>query len=126
MDADEVDRAREAAYLASLARIRPVEGILEHIEWGYGRIPMAVVSGSPGDSIRRTLKFLGVLERFDTLVGAEDYKNGKPSPEPFLIAAERLKVAPERCLVFEDAELGVQSAEAAGMKWVRIPLPSDL
>ena len=52
--------------------------------------------------------------------GAEDYREGKPAAEPFLVAAARLGVRPEGCLVFEDAEAGVQSAVAAGMRWVRI------
>jgi len=46
--------------------------------------------------------------------------HGKPSPEMFLLAATKMGVAPDQCLVFEDAEPGIQAAEAAGMKWVRV------
>jgi len=49
--------------------------------------------------------------------------HGKPHPEPFLTAAQRLGVAASDCLVFEDAEAGIQSAIAAGMRWVRVPVP---
>jgi HAD superfamily hydrolase (TIGR01509 family) len=121
MDPEKVDLEREALYLASLPKIQAVPAVLAHIEAGFGKLPMAVVSGSRRASVTKTLEFLKLLDRFQTLVGAEDYRHGKPHPEPFLVAAERLKVRPERCLVFEDADLGLESAKAAGMKWVRVP-----
>jgi HAD superfamily hydrolase (TIGR01509 family) len=121
MDPEKVDRDREALYLASLPKIQAVPSVLAHIEAGFGKLPMAVVSGSKRDSVTKTLEFLKLRDRFQTLVGAEDYKQGKPHPEPFLVAAQRLKVRPESCLVFEDADLGIESAKAAGMKWVRVP-----
>ncbi len=54
-------------------------------------------------------------------VCAEDYAHGKPAPDCFLLAAERLGVAPEHCLVFEDTQLGIDAATAAGMASVRVP-----
>jgi len=56
-------------------------------------------------------------------VCAEDYKKGKPDPEAFLLAADRLNVQPARCLVFEDTDLGIQAATASGMPSVKIPPP---
>jgi HAD superfamily hydrolase (TIGR01509 family) len=124
MPLDVIDRTREAAYLESLPRIQPIADIVAHIEEGQRLgLPMAVVSGSPRESVIRTLTFLNLLDRFRVIVGAEDYKHGKPSPEPFLTAAERLGVPPTECLVFEDADLGVQSAIAAGMRWAKLPTP---
>ena len=70
-----------------------------------------------------SLLALKLLDRFDTLVCAGDYKKSKPDPEAFLLAAARLKVPPETCLVFEDTELGIQAATAAGMGSVRVPPP---
>jgi len=97
--------------------------VLEHILETHGKIPFAVVSGSARDSVTASLKALGILDRFDTLVCAGDYVKGKPDPEPFLMAAERLGVAPEDCLVFEDTDMGIQSATAAGMASVKILQP---
>jgi HAD superfamily hydrolase (TIGR01509 family) len=57
------------------------------------------------------------------LVCAGDYQKSKPDPEAFLLAANRLGVAPETCLVFEDTEMGIQAARAAGMASVRVPPP---
>ncbi len=118
---DEIVHRKEQLYLSMLADLQPIASVLAHIEANYGRIPFAIVSGSPRASIDRTLSVLGLRYHFATLVGAEDYTHGKPHPEPFLTAAARLGVAPAGCLVFEDADAGIASAEAAGMRWVRIP-----
>jgi HAD superfamily hydrolase (TIGR01509 family) len=68
---------------------------------------------------------VGLLDRFETIVGAEDYVHSKPAPDGFLLAAERLGVAPAYCLVFEDTDLGIQAATAAGMASVRVPSPVE-
>ncbi len=112
---------KEALYLTMIDQVHPVAAVLKVIEAAAGQIPFAIVSGSPRDSIARTLQTLGLTHHFSVIVGAEDYTHGKPAPEPFLRAAELLGIAPERCLVFEDADAGVQSARAAGMAVVRVP-----
>jgi HAD superfamily hydrolase (TIGR01509 family) len=71
------------------------------------------------------LTTLNLLHKFDTIVSAEDYKNGKPAPDAYLLAADRLGVPPEDCLVFEDTEIGIQAATAAGMASVLVPPPSS-
>jgi HAD superfamily hydrolase (TIGR01509 family) len=124
MNPADVVRRKEALYLGMLDRVQPVAAVVEHVHAQHGAIPMAIVSGSPRDSIVRTLTTLGLLAYFDTLVGSEDYAHGKPDPEPFVTAAKRLGVAPRDCLVFEDADAGIQSAQAAGMQWVRVPVQS--
>jgi HAD superfamily hydrolase (TIGR01509 family) len=121
MDPSETVQRKEELYLAGLAMLQPVAAVLALIEAEHGTIPFAIVSGSPRASITRTLTQLGLLDRFELIVGAEDYTHGKPDPEPFLTAAERLGIAAQHCLVFEDADAGIASAEAAGMQWVRIP-----
>ena len=73
----------------------------------------------------RSLETLGILSLFDTLVCAGDYARAKPAPDPFLLAAKRLGVDPKNCLVFEDADIGIQSATAAGMASVRILQPNE-
>jgi len=118
---EETARRKEELYLAMLPGIQPIASVLAQIKADHGRIPFAIVSGSPRASIEKTLELLGLRDRFDLLVGAEDYTRGKPDPQPFLTAAEQLGVPPADCLVFEDADAGIASAEAAGMAWVRIP-----
>ncbi|MGI4853405.1 MAG: HAD family hydrolase [Janthinobacterium lividum] len=112
---------KEARFLSGVADIKPIASVLAHIVEAHGRIPLAIVSGSPRDNVERTLAAMGLTDRFAITVCAEDYTQGKPHPEPFLKAAMMLGVAPVDCLVFEDADAGIASAEAAGMQWVRVP-----
>lgn len=120
MPIDKVLERKEQLYYDNLPDLRPIESVVSHIYEKHGKIPFAVVSGSPRKSIFKTLETLKLMEYFPHIVGAEDYQNGKPHPEPFLTAAKILNVSPERCLVFEDADLGIQSAVAAGMSWVKV------
>jgi beta-phosphoglucomutase family hydrolase len=112
---------KERLYLEQLPRLKPIPEVLEHVEAAHGKIPIAVVSGSRRESVEGSLAALGLLHKFDTIVAAEDYKNGKPAPDAFLLAAQRLAVAPADCLVFEDTALGIQAATAAGMASVMVP-----
>jgi beta-phosphoglucomutase family hydrolase len=123
MPVDEVQRRKEAMYYNILPQLKAVPEVLDHIHMSHGTIPFAVVSGSTRDSVTRSLKTLGILDRFETLVCAGDYTRSKPDPEPFLIAAERLGVKPADCLVFEDTEMGIQAATAAGMASVKVLRP---
>jgi HAD superfamily hydrolase (TIGR01509 family) len=123
MPVAQVARRKEELYYEHLPNLRPVPEVLEHITLQHGRIPFAVVSGSERESVEASLNATGLLEKFQTLVCAGDYANSKPDPEPFLLAAKRLGVVPDECLVFEDADIGIDAAKAAGMKWVRVPAP---
>jgi beta-phosphoglucomutase family hydrolase len=83
--------------------------------------PVAIASGGPRAIVRRSLELAGLAPLFKVVVTADDVVHGKPSPDMFLLAAQRMGVEPARCLVFEDAEPGVRAAEAAGMRWVHVP-----
>jgi beta-phosphoglucomutase family hydrolase len=123
MPAEEIARRKEGMYYNILPQLKAVPEVLEHIQMSHGKIPFAVVSGSTRDSVTKSLETLGVLDKFETLVCAGDYAKSKPHPEPFLIAAERLGVAPQDCLVFEDTDMGIQAATAAGMASVKVLQP---
>ncbi|MFC8845352.1 MULTISPECIES: HAD family hydrolase [unclassified Micromonospora] len=123
MPVEAVAARREALYQELLPTATGVPGVLRHIDDAHGRVPFAVVSGSTHESVTASLGALGILDRFDTLVCAGDYARPKPDPEAFLLAARLLGVPPADCLVFEDADLGIQAATAAGMASVRVPQP---
>lgn len=125
MPVDEVNEARERAFTELSVGAAAVPGVLEHIENAYGTVPFAVVSGSTRDAVVASLTALGLLEKFDTLVCAGEYTRPKPDPECYLKAAGILGVDPAACVVFEDTELGVQAAQAAGMAYVRVPPPTS-
>ena len=125
MPVETVAEHKENLYFSLLPQLQPVPEVLEHIDAQYGRIPFAVVSGSNRESIVNSLTAVGLLDRFEVLVGHEDYTRSKPAPDAFLIAAERLGVAPRDCLVFEDTGMGIAGATAAGMASVRVPPPLE-
>ncbi|BBH71381.1 phosphatase [Actinoplanes sp. OR16] len=123
MPVHRVAERQEELFRAGLPTIKGVPGVLEHIEDAYGRLPIGVVSGSTRLSVTASLEALGLLDRFEVLVCAGDYARPKPFPDAYLLGAEQLGVDPARCLVFEDTELGLRAAAAAGMAAVRVPPP---
>jgi HAD superfamily hydrolase (TIGR01509 family) len=123
MPVESVARRKEEFYFEMLPELRAVPEVLEHIQAQHGRIPFAVVSGSARDSVTASLEILKLLDRFDALVCAGEYEKSKPDPEAFLLAASKLGVTPKDCLVFEDTEMGIQAARAAGMASVKVPPP---
>jgi HAD superfamily hydrolase (TIGR01509 family) len=78
-------------------------------------VPVAVASSSPRERLHRTLGRAGLLEAFDVTVAGDEVARGKPAPDMFLLAAERLGVEPGACVVIEDSPPGVQAGLAAGM-----------
>jgi beta-phosphoglucomutase-like phosphatase (HAD superfamily) len=114
---------QETLFQQSFGEMRAVPGVLAHIDEAYGRVPFAVVSGSTRKSVTASLTALDLLDRFPILVCAGDYPKPKPDPSAYLMAAGLLNVPPSSCLVFEDTDLGIQAATAAGMATVRVPPP---
>lgn len=125
MPVEELGVRKEGLYFDLLPELKAIAEAVEHIDAQYGQIPFAVVSGGRRSSVERSLSMVGLLDRFETIVGAEDYVNSKPAPDAFLLGAARLGVAPADCLVFEDTDLGIAAATAAGMASVRIPSPME-
>ncbi len=87
------------------------------------KMPVGIVSGSTGRHLAGFVETLGIREQLSAIVGSEDYAQGKPAPHPYLEAAKRLGVEPDRCVVFEDSSAGVRSAKAAGMFCVALKRP---
>ena len=125
MPIEAVAERKESLYFSLLHDLKPIPEVLEQIVAQHDQIPFAVVSGSTRESIVNSLAAVGLLDCFSILVGSEDYARSKPAPDAFLTAAARLGVAPKDCLVFEDTDMGIQAATAAGMASVRIPQPRE-
>jgi HAD superfamily hydrolase (TIGR01509 family) len=121
MPVADVLRKKEDLFQLYLPTIKTIPETVELLEAHKGKLPMGVVSGGPIETVRQTLEAIQLADCFQTILGAENYARGKPAPDGFLLAARNLKAKPQTCLVFEDADLGIQAAEAAGMKWVRVP-----
>jgi beta-phosphoglucomutase family hydrolase len=80
----------------------------------------AVASSAPLENVRLILSALGITDKFRTIVSGEDVTEGKPHPQVFLLAAEKLGVKPECCIVIEDAIAGVAAAKSAGMRCIAV------
>jgi len=103
---------------ALMARdLRPVEGVTEVLDLlGSQGTRYCLASSGSRERVLFSLSTVGLADRFaGRWWGAEDVKEGKPSPELFLLAASSMGAAPHECVVVEDAQLGVQAARAAGM-----------
>lgn len=83
-------------------------------------IPVALATSSRRAKVEMVMEKLNLLICFDAVVTGGDVKNGKPDPDIFFKAAEKLSVSPEDCIVFEDAANGVRAAKSAGMKCVAL------
>ncbi len=117
----ETAQRKESYFLELLHEVQAIDPVVDIARRTRGFAPMAVASGGHRELVVATLELLKIHDWFDAVICAEDYKNGKPSPDPFLVAAERLGVPPEHCLVFEDSPTGIESAKAAGMEYVFVP-----
>lgn len=96
-----------------------VSELLEFVD--QRRLPRAIATSSSRETVERHLRAHSMIDRFDQIICRGDYDNGKPAPDPFLKAAERLGVEPRSCLALEDSHIGVRSAWAAGMMTVMVP-----
>ena len=89
-------------------------------------IPCVIGSSTHRENIEVSLDVLGFRGFFSKIVTAEDVTHGKPDPEVFLKAAEKIGTAPERCVVFEDAHVGIEAAHSAGMRVIGVATTNPL
>ena len=123
MPVEETARIKDEMFIKMIPQTTPIEPVVDLVRELHGVKPMAVASGGTREIVHKTLEALGIRGMFEAIVTVEDYQNGKPAPDPFLEAARRLGVAPEKCLVFEDTTAGIESARAAKMQWVLVQPP---
>jgi len=113
---------KHAHYVRLAARGLPaVTGVVAFVEVlrAHG-VPLGVATSARRSDALELLGPLGLLDRFQALVTAEDVVRGKPDPEVYVLAAARLGSPPDRCLVFEDAIVGVRAARGAGMRVIAV------
>ena len=121
VDAHAVFDRKEALFKALQKDAKLIEPVVAFARAAAKTHPVSIASGGPRDIVREMLRIAGLAPLFPVVVTPEDVVHGKPAPDMFLLAAKKMGVAPEKCLVFEDAEPGMRAAVAAGMKFVRVP-----
>jgi HAD superfamily hydrolase (TIGR01509 family) len=122
LDPDSIHEFKAEWYSRHLADLAPVPAVAALAKRYHeeGR-KISVASGSDLSLVAPSLEVAGLAPLFDIVITPADVKRGKPAPDMFLLAAERMGVDPADCLVFEDGKPGIEAAEAAGMQWVFVP-----
>ncbi|MEI8233825.1 MAG: HAD family phosphatase [Verrucomicrobiota bacterium] len=123
VEIERLGQRKEAIYRELMAAdaLEPLPGVRAWLATlRNAGIPRAVGSSTPRANLDAAMGRLGLAECFDAIVSAEDVTLGKPHPEVFLKAAERIGCRPQRCVVFEDAHAGIAAAHAGGMRVVGI------
>jgi beta-phosphoglucomutase family hydrolase len=116
VDVMKVTHEKETAFLDLIDQVEPISAIVDVAHQFHGKLPMGVGSGGQREVVKQILATLKIESIFDCVVGSEDTELHKPEPDVFLEVASRLKADPLKCLVYEDADLGVEAARRAGMK----------
>jgi len=120
LDILQLARNWDARFDAAIAQDLPLKGgVRELLERALR--PMAVVTSSAREAAWHKLHLVQLADHFAHVVTVNDVQRPKPAPEPYLLAAQKLGVAPERCLVFEDSETGAEAAYRAGCIVVQVP-----
>ncbi len=124
---DEATEKKRDYYFEVLAgRMVMLPGVLKLLESareiGWRQ---AVASGATKIEVATIVAGFGIGEYFGALVASEDVKRGKPDPEPFMLAADKLGVGYENCVVIEDGEYGLRAANAAGMRSIGVTNTQD-
>jgi len=111
-----IDEKRRLFIAEAIPKLEAVGHAEAWLRKNKGTYPLALVTSARLKSVGQVLKHFGWRNVFEVLVAAEHAARSKPHPDPFLMAASRMKVEPAKCLVFEDSRVGIQAAKSAGMK----------
>jgi HAD superfamily hydrolase (TIGR01509 family) len=117
---EEVAHRKEETYTLLIPQVQPIEKVVAEARRLYGKCPLSVASGGMRSVVEETLQTLGLRDLFVAIATADDVQRGKPEPDVFLLAAERMGVAADGCVVYEDAPAGIEAARRAAMKAVNI------
>ena len=120
LDQDQTQEDKERRYLEMLHTVTEIKAVADIARAHHGQVPMAVASSGNGHVVHQTLTSTGLIALFDVIVTADDVTHGKPAPDLFLLAAERLGMAPADCIVYEDGDPGLEAARRAEMRAVDI------
>jgi len=120
LDVARTQEDKERRYLEMLHTVIEIKAVADVARAHRGQVPIAVASSGMRHVVEKTLAAVGLISLFDVIVTADDVVHGKPAPDLFLLAAERLGVAPVDCIVYEDGDPGLEAARRANMRAVDV------
>jgi HAD superfamily hydrolase (TIGR01509 family) len=124
LDPEGVTASQRVEYERFLPTVQPIAEVVELAQRVARTSPVSVASGGERKVVVRTLELIGLGQTFPVVVTAEDVVHGKPAPDMFLLAAERMGVPARDCVVFEDSVLGLEAAKRAKMASVLVRPPN--
>ena len=121
-EVDAIAGEKERNYRQRVSRhIKPLPGAIKLLkslsEHGF---KVALASSAPMENIQLVTQGLGINNHFHSIVSGRDVSEGKPSPQGFLLAAKKLGISPQNCIIIEDAVAGVTAAKRAGMRCIAV------
>ncbi|MBD2102832.1 HAD family phosphatase [Leptolyngbya sp. FACHB-261] len=119
-NSEAVIAARQEHYHTLIHSIQEIQAVADIVRLHYGKTPMAVASGGERAVLEATLEAIKLRNFFDVVVSVNDVERGKPEPDIFLLASQRLGIAPEDCLIYEDSEGGLEAARRAGIRSIDV------
>jgi HAD superfamily hydrolase (TIGR01509 family) len=120
LNPEETVSKKHEYYFNNIDSVKPIEPIIKIAKEYFGKLPLAVVSGSVREIVHKELEVVGIYNLFKLIFTASDPFKPKPAPDIFLAAAKSLNVSPEFCLVLEDGDPGLEAATKAGMQTVDV------
>jgi len=126
LDPDELLSRKTQVYKKLIkGKLEPLPGAIELVKkLKESKIKICVVSSSTLERVEASLNEVGLLWEFPVIISGNCCSKGKPDPEPFIIASEKLQVKPKECLVIEDAEAGIKAAKSAEMRCIAVESPN--
>jgi beta-phosphoglucomutase-like phosphatase (HAD superfamily) len=119
-DKDGVLADHDVVYMRNLSLVQEVKPVVSIARAWKGKIPLSVASGGSRENVQATLESIGLCRLFDHIITREEVTEGKPAPDLFLLAAQKMNVLPSECVVFENSEEGLEGARRAGMRCVDV------
>ncbi|MFC2047959.1 HAD family hydrolase [Chloroflexota bacterium] len=119
---DSIASEKEESFRRKIKQgLKPLPGVIKLLKsLSEHRFRMALASSAPIENIQLLTEGLGINKFFQVIVSEKDVTEGKPSPQGFLLAAERLRIKPDNCIVIEDAIVGVTAARRAAMRCLAV------
>jgi beta-phosphoglucomutase-like phosphatase (HAD superfamily) len=121
LDSETLSHAKELYFMENVSQIQPIDSVVAIARRLAQTHPVSIVTGGFRHVVEQTLETINILHLFPIIITPADVLHGKPAPDMFLLAAEKMGVPARECLVFEDGIVGIEGAEKAGMQSVFIP-----
>jgi beta-phosphoglucomutase family hydrolase len=112
---EEISKMKQAEFFKRIEQITLFDPVFALVLKYHKKLPMSIGTGGSRKSVELMLDWLGIRDYFDFVVTSTDVTRYKPEPDTFLECARRMNVDPQYCQVFEDGDMGIRAARAAGM-----------